>query len=211
MSPRTTMPERDAYIVKLWAANVNSRQIAERLGITRNTVIGAIDRARKRGELPLYRDDTYVPETRQLAHEAKVKAARDKEAQRLATQTREEKMQTERRRKVHETKAAANPFVAPPEPVSEPPPARSETGPSGIVINFFEPDPLDLGGVSLANAKVGQCRSILPDITHKGMAVFCGRPTKTLTSSWCAKHHALYYSRVPPKRDGFVILKRKDA
>jgi len=218
MSPKTTTPERDAFIVRLWKAEQTSNQIAALLGISRNTVIGAIDRARKRGELPLYREDSRVPVERQLAHEAKVAAARKAEAERLATQSEDAKMQAANRRKGHVRKAEATPFVAPPvpEPVStegedtsSPAKPKELHGVGHYTVSFFDPDPPDLDGVSLAHIKNNQCRSILPGKSHQGLAVFCGKPTKSLISSWCAKHHALYYSRVPPKRDGFTILKRK--
>src|SRR6478609_7488550 len=76
----TRTPERDAEIVRMWADNMKATEIAAVLGVTKNTIIGAVDRAKKRGELPLYRDNTNVPERRRLAHAAKVEAMRAEKA-----------------------------------------------------------------------------------------------------------------------------------
>jgi hypothetical protein len=210
MTRNEALAQRDATIVELWQADLNSRQIAVALGVTRNVVIGVVDRARKRGEIPLYRENSLVPENLRETHARMVTA----------------KLAARRKREAEEAEAMAK--LAPPEPLTPEAPVQPSMSaepeietedepevstaihkPLQSLISFFDPDPPDLGGVSIAHVKSNQCRSILPDIKHRGMAVFCGRPTKSLTSSWCEKHHRLYYSRVPPKRDGFVILTKR--
>ena len=43
------MNERNAEIVRLWNLNITAQEIGKRLGITRNTIIGVVTRARALG------------------------------------------------------------------------------------------------------------------------------------------------------------------
>ena len=192
----TRTPERDAVIVRMWGENKKATEIAAVLGVTKNTIIGAVDRAKKRGELPLYRDNTNVPERRRLAHAAKVEAMR-------AEKATKERIEAERavriaRLKVEvEARAAAVMLEALPKP----PPS---------LLPSFDPDPPDLGGVSFLNIGFGQCRYPLEGRLYRGLMLFCGKPTVTPLSSWCGHHHRTCFSRVPTKRDKpFVQLARK--
>ncbi|WP_420415262.1 GcrA family cell cycle regulator [Roseibium sp.] len=55
--------QRTCTLIDLWNAGKSARQIADKLGITRNAVIGKADRLRKRGELVESRKDDNRPWT----------------------------------------------------------------------------------------------------------------------------------------------------
>ena len=45
------MDERNAEIVRLWNLNVTAQDIGKKLGVTRNTIIGVVTRARVLGHI----------------------------------------------------------------------------------------------------------------------------------------------------------------
>jgi DNA-binding CsgD family transcriptional regulator len=48
---RNGMNERNAEIVRLWNLNITAQEIGKRLGVTRNTIIGVVTRARVLGHI----------------------------------------------------------------------------------------------------------------------------------------------------------------
>ena len=45
------MNERNAEIIRLWNLNITAQEIGKRLGVTRNTIIGVVTRARVLGHI----------------------------------------------------------------------------------------------------------------------------------------------------------------
>jgi hypothetical protein len=186
----TRTPERDAEIVRMWGENMKATEIAQVLGLTKNTVIGAVDRAKKRGELPLYRENTNVPERCRLKHAAEVEALRvakiEKQRQEAERAVRLQRLRVEIEAKAALMKAERERVmkeVAPKPPTSLWP--------------QFDPDPPGLGGVSFKNLRQGQCKFPLEGRLYEGLTLFCGDPTVTVLSSWCAEHQRRCFSRVP--------------
>ena len=194
----TRTPERDAEIVRMWLDNMKAVEIAAVLGVTKNTIIGAVDRAKKRGELPLYRENTNVSERQRKKHEAEVislravKAEREAEEAARSARVRQIKAEVERRQAEHNAKLRAEADKIMKEAEPKPP---TSLWPS------LDPDPPSLGGVSLWNVRQGQCRYPL-DRLYQGLAIFCGKPTTTVLGSWCDHHRSKCFSRVPLKPRG---------
>lgn len=219
--PNPENVKRDARVVALWHKGVRPVEIAAALGVTKNVIAGVINRSRSMGLIPP--PQGLSPEevaARDIAARARRKARRDR---------MEVAMPKPKTRVTSPTSPTFDPAIADTNSVADT--AGSDTGVSGktpgfpldaglyhsryphmghIVRDFFTPAPEDTPGVPLSRATSSQCRAVLPDVRHDGLALFCGKQVSRPGTSWCAAHRKLYFNRVPPRHDKpFITLPRK--
>jgi hypothetical protein len=172
--PTDAWPDADFEQAKAWwTSGVSSGEIAERLGRTRNSVIGKLRRAgiAKSGGY----DDQHIE--RRLAAKRAAKAKRERERrerariERIALAAQEGALQAKvAKRPSHYVKTQNPPKIERPAPVGE--------------------------GFTIGTVGAGQCRWMDCERADAESWV-CGKPVKV--GSWCCHEHYRFAYQPPPK------------
>lgn len=166
MRPRNLTPERvtlEETILKLWAEEIKGQEIADRLGVTRNVVMGIVHRARKAADK---RD--LAPVALRETNQFKPKDPTQPKAPKAP--------KAKPRGKAHTPPRVAPVWVRTPDPV------LFATPTEGVPL-------MDLK--SHHCRWVTDKRA--PFAERHSQAVFCGAHVVKPGSSYCAEHHGLVY------------------
>ena len=156
--------ERNKTIVILWNENKSSKEIAALLNVTKNTVIGVVNRLRHKGFITR-------PKENDISDKSKAEAKKiylDRNSKRETKGKQEVKRSHRKRTMGLGTKTVSLPRLFQP--------AMKSARPTGST------------GVSLMDLGHDQCR--FPVSRIEDQHYFCGAPKRDALASYCEEHHA---------------------
>lgn len=166
-----TIDDRNVRILALWGEKKSAGDIAKELGLSRSAVMGVIDRYKKSGKVTKHDPSATqraANSPRRIGFSSPPQTPEQAEA--LRQQRAEERKATIAR--VNEARA------------KYPPPT----------VRYAADEDEELDGVSILNARPGQCRWIQDQRTREGLAVFCAAAVVP-EKSYCPHHHRICTTR----------------
>jgi len=175
--------ERNKNIVILWNENKSSKEIAALLNVTKNTVIGVVNRLRHKGFITRPKENDVKKKSKAEAKKIYLERALKKE-----TKEKQEGKRSHRKR----TGGLGTKTVSLPRLFL---PATQSAQPTGST------------GVSLMDLEHDQCR--FPVSRIEDQHYFCGAPKRDLRASYCEEHYAKCFMKKTRLSPEDLRLKQK--